>query len=222
MAATGWMAGPYLSMKLGSGVVFDGRAAWGETENAHLRTRKRCRPDRAAARARQAHRHAPGRGLEGRAERRVRLSARMPCATREPARCKAAGTGKVEVLPEVSRRFELGGDTFVEPRAAVGGYLGFDDFSALNPTITTDRHGDLAFEGRGRRRCRCEGRLDLESDGRRGERRQQSTPENWSGRLQLNVPLGKMTRMLQRIQFCQHCLYGYVTESYYACRISHL
>ena len=28
------MAGPYVSMKLGSGVVFDGRAAWGETENA--------------------------------------------------------------------------------------------------------------------------------------------------------------------------------------------
>ena len=33
MAAKGWMAGPYMSMKLGSGVVFDGRAAWGETEN---------------------------------------------------------------------------------------------------------------------------------------------------------------------------------------------
>ena len=33
MAAKGWMAGPYVSMKLGSGVVFDGRAAWGETAN---------------------------------------------------------------------------------------------------------------------------------------------------------------------------------------------
>ncbi len=33
MAASGWMVGPYMSMKLGSGVVFDSRVAWGETEN---------------------------------------------------------------------------------------------------------------------------------------------------------------------------------------------
>ncbi len=33
MAAKGWMFGPYMSMRLGSGVVFDGRAAWGETQS---------------------------------------------------------------------------------------------------------------------------------------------------------------------------------------------
>jgi hypothetical protein len=50
---------------------------------------------------------------------------------------KAAGTGRIEVLPEVSRRFAVEGDTFIEPRAAVGGFVGFDEFSALKATTVT-------------------------------------------------------------------------------------
>jgi hypothetical protein len=34
IAASGWIVGPYLSMRLLSGVTLDGRAAWGETESA--------------------------------------------------------------------------------------------------------------------------------------------------------------------------------------------
>ena len=63
-----------------------------------------------------------------------------------PERRKAAGTGKVEVLPEVSRRFAVDGETFIEPRAAVGGFVGFDDLTALNPTVTDRRAADVQLK----------------------------------------------------------------------------
>ena len=57
---------------------------------------------------------------------------------------KAAGTGRIEVLPKVSRRFAVDGDTFIEPRAAVGGFVGFDEFSALKATtVTTGNAADM-------------------------------------------------------------------------------
>jgi hypothetical protein len=190
MAATGWMAGPYMSMKLGSGVVFDGRAAWGETENAvpgigagdSETERRLVRAKLTGTREVEGWKVAPSLGL-------IYLEDAVPDEASGEA--KAAGTGRVELLPEVSRRFEVGGDAFVEPRAAVGGFVGFDKLGALEPMVTTDTAAaDLHLKAEAgvavgvKDGSRLEATGGVESGG-------EAAPESWSGRLQLNVPLGK-------------------------------
>ncbi len=189
MAATGWMAGPYLSMKLASGVVFDGRAAWGETENALAGAdsdigqidRRLVRAKLTGTRQVRGWNVAPSVGL-------VYLEDAVRDG--ETGEMKAAGTGQVEVLPEVSRRFDVGSDTFIEPRAAVGGFVGFDEFSALNQTITTDGIADLHLKAEAGVAVGVKDGSTLKATGG-VESGDTAASENWMGRLQLNVPLGK-------------------------------
>ena len=222
MAATGWMAGPYMSMKLGSGVVFDGRAAWGTTENAvpgeELNTteseRSLVRAKLTGTREVEGWKVAPSVGV-----------VYLEDAVRDGAsgEATAQGAGRVEVLPEVSRRFEVNSETYVEPRAAVGGFLGFDDFTALNHTITTDGRGRCAVESGGRRRRRREGRHEPASYRRRRERHC-SNSGNVDGtaateRSALEMSARMLRCMMRCIQFSQHSLYECVMEIYYGRRI---
>jgi hypothetical protein len=189
MAATGWMAGPYMSMKLGSGVVFDGRAAWGTTDNAvpgleagdAESERRLVRAKLTGTRQIEGWKVAPSLGL-------VYLEDAVRDG--ESGETKAAGTGRLELLPEVSRRFEVDGDTFVEPRAAVGGFVGFDDLGALEPMVMTGSEGDLYLKAEAGVAVGVKDGSRLEATGG-VESSSTTTPENWTGRLQLNVPLGK-------------------------------
>ncbi len=189
LEATGWMAGPYLSMKLASGVIFDGRAAWGETENAapglyerdDQIERRLVRAKLTGTREVEGWKVAPSVGL-------VYLEDAVRDGTSGEA--KAAGTGRVEVLPEVSRRFEIDGDAFIEPRAALGGFVGFDEFSALDPKVVTESAGDVHLKAEAGVAVGVKDGSSLHAMGG-VESGSETTPENWTGRLQLNVPLGK-------------------------------
>jgi hypothetical protein len=189
LAATGSMAGPYVSMKLGSGVVFDGRAAWGQTQNAVAGDGSTlAQTDRQLVRAKVTGTRdiggwkvAPSLGL-----------IYLEDAVRDDAsgETKAAGTGRLEVLPEVSRRFQIDGDTFIEPRAGVGGFVGFDDLKALNPMITTETGADLHLKAEAGLAVGVKDGSSLEAAAG-VESGSATTPETWSGRLQLNVPLSR-------------------------------
>ncbi len=189
MLATGWMAGPYMSMKLGSGVVFDGRAAWGQTEDAvpglnvaDTETERRLvRARLTGTRQVEGWKVAPSLGL-----------VYLEDAVRDDAsgETKAEGTGRVELLPEVSRRFAIDGDAFVEPRAAVGGFVDFDDLRALEPMVTTGLEADLHLKAEAGVAVGVKDGSRLEASGG-VESASSTTPETWTGRLQLNVPLGK-------------------------------
>ncbi len=189
MAATGWMAGPYMSMKLGSGIVFDGRAAWGETENAvpgvalddGETDRRLVRAKLTGTRQVEGWKVAPSLGI-----------VYLEDAVRDgdSGATKGEGTGRVELLPEVSRRFEVNGDTFVEPRAAIGGFVGFDDLSALEPMVTTGTDADLHLKAEAGIAVGVKDGSSLEAMGG-VESAGTTEPDTWSGRLQLNVPLGK-------------------------------
>jgi hypothetical protein len=189
LEATGWMAGPYLSMKLASGVIFDGRAAWGETENAALGLdarddqieRRLVRAKLTGTREVEGWKVAPSVGL-------VYLEDAVRDGTSGEA--KAAGTGRVEVLPEVSRRFEIDGDAFIEPRMALGGFVGFDEFSALDPKVVTESTGDVHLKAEAGVAVGVKDGSSLQALGG-VESGSETTPENWTGRLQLNMPLGK-------------------------------
>ncbi len=189
IAATGWMFGPYMSMKLGSGVVFDGRAAWGQTENtvpglniADAETERRLvRAKLTGTREIEGWKLAPSLGV-----------VYVEDAVHDDAsgEAKAAGTGRVELLPEVSRRFEVGGDAFIEPRAAVGGFVGFDQFKSLEPMVTTDAAEDLHLKAEAGVAVGVKDGSRLEASGG-VESGSAATPETWTGRLQLNMPLDK-------------------------------
>ena len=135
---------------------------------------------------------------------------------------KAAGTGRVELMPEVSRRFQVDGDTFVEPRAAVGGFVGFEEFSALKPIVTTRERGRHAFEGGSGRRASAS-RKDPACRRPAVSRAEQlyarrTGPDACSS----TCRSANERRMLRCIQFCQHCLYPGVTECYFACHRCHV
>jgi len=188
MAAKGWMVGPYMSMKLGSGVVFDGRAAWGQTANAvaspdvddSLTARRLVRGKLTGTREYSGWKVAPSVGL-----------VYIEDAVRDGATgdTKAAGSGKVEVLPEVSRRFNLDSMTFIEPRAAVGAFVGFDDLEALNPTVSSARPTDVQLKAEAGVALGVKDGSTLQATGG-VESGAVNGPENWRGRLQLNMPLG--------------------------------
>jgi len=189
MAATGWMAGPYMSMRLGSGVIFDGRAAWGETDNADSglnigdsqTERRLVRAKLTGTREVEGWKVAPSLGL-----------VYLEDAVRDGAsgETKAQGAGRVELLPEVSRRFEVSDDAFVEPHATLGGFVGFDDLSALEPMVMTGSEADLHLKAEAGVAVGVKDGSRLEASGG-VESASTTTPENWTGRLQLNVPLDK-------------------------------
>jgi hypothetical protein len=189
MAATGWMAGPYMSMKLGSGVVFDGRAAWGQTENIVPNSeipdteteRRLIRANLTGTRQVEGWKVAPSLGL-------VYLEDAVPDG--DSGETKAVGTGRVELLPEVSRRFQVDGDTFVEPRAALGAFVGFDDLKALEPMVLSGSEADLHLKAEAGVAVGVKDGSQLQATGG-VESSSAAAPENWTGRLQLNVPLGK-------------------------------
>ena len=103
---------------------------------------------------------------------------------------KAAGTGKVEVLPEVSKRYALDDDMFIEPRAALGAFVGFDDLQALNPAVTSVRPTDVQLKAEAGVAVGVKDGSSLKATGG-VESGTSSAADNWMGRLQLNVPLGK-------------------------------
>ena len=188
MAATGWMAGPYMSMKLGSGVTFDGRAAWGTTDNAMPglaladteTARRLVRAKLTSTRDVEGWKVAPSLGL-----------VYLEDAVHDDAsgETKAAGTGRVELMPEVSRRFQVNGETFVEPRAAVGGFVGFEDLGQLKPMLTSEDAAALRLKAEAGVAVGIKDGSSLAATGG-VESGDAATPENWTGHLQLKMPLG--------------------------------
>ncbi|MFA5899588.1 MAG: hypothetical protein WC829_10795 [Hyphomicrobium sp.] len=178
-----------MSMKLGSGVVFDGRAAWGETDNAVASAaiddsqteRRLLRGKLTGTREFGGWKVAPSVGLSY-VEDALRDSS--------SGETKAAGTGKVEVLPEISKRFALDQETYIEPRAAVGAFVGFDNLQALNPVDTTVRPTDVQLKAEAGVAVGVKDGTSLKATGG-VESGSATASDNWLGRLQLNVPLGK-------------------------------
>lgn len=184
MAATGWMAGPYMSMRLMPGLVFNSRAAWGTTENNAGGFGTREEVERRLLRGKLTGTHdvagwqvAPSVGV-----------VYLEDAVRDgdTGALKSEGTGKVEVLPQISRRFE-DGDTYIEPKAAVGGFVGFNDLSQLNTSLVTEEELRLKAQA-GVTYGIKEGSSVTATGGL--ESAGVAQPESFTGRLQFNMPLG--------------------------------
>jgi len=189
ISASGWMAGPYVSMRFGPGIVFDGRAAWGVAESA---------PQDLMIDAAPAERRLLRGTLRGNRDLAgwtfapsVGLSY-VQDAPADPAidQSSAAGTGRLDVLPEFKRRFTINSETYVEPRVAAGGFLSFDDISEIRPGLVGTQLPDVNWKAEAGVALGKTDSLNVQATGG-VETNQSAATDTWSGRLQLNMPLGK-------------------------------
>lgn len=190
MSASGWMAGPYMSVRFGHGVVFDGRAAWGTADNVPngvmLDTasadRKLVRGTLRGTRQMGGWTVAPSVGLSYVEDTPAFQSAAFSDVS-------PSGTGRLDVLPEVKRRFSLDSDTYVEPRIAAGGFLSFDDINRLGPRGFTMTDPDLHWKAEAGVALGVKDSMNLQATGG-VETGGAAATDTWSGKLQLNMPLG--------------------------------
>lgn len=190
ISASGWMAGPYMSVRFGPGIVFDGRAAWGVANNLPRgiavdtvsADRSLLRGTLRGTRQVGGWTVAPSVGLSYVEDTPAIYSAYTEAT-------QSAASGRLDVLPELKRRFDLDSSTYVEPRVAAGGFLAFDDISQLGP------HGvaqvpDLQWKAEAGVAVGVKDGVNMQATGG-VETGVQSAADNWAGRLQLNMPLGK-------------------------------
>jgi hypothetical protein len=190
VSASGWMAGPYMSVRFGPGIVFDGRAAWGIADNlpngiaveSVSADRSLLRGTLRGSRQVGGWTVAPSVGLTYVEDTPAMYSAYTE-ATQPP------GTGRLDVLPELKRRFDLDSSTYVEPRVAAGGFVAFDDISQLNPRSAAAQVPDLQWKAEAGVAVGVKDGVNMQATGG-VETGAQSAADNWAGKLQLNMPLG--------------------------------
>lgn len=191
VSAKGWMAGPYMSIRFGHGIIFDGRAAWGTANtlptgvllDTTTADRALVRGTLRGSRQVGGWTVAPSVGLsyveDTPAIQGIGLSEPTP-----------AGTGRLDVLPEVKRRFDLKSGAYVEPRLAAGGFLSFDDMSRLAPGGLTASDPDLHWKAEAGVAVGVKDSMNLQATGG-VETGGAASADTWSGKFQLNVPLDK-------------------------------
>jgi hypothetical protein len=189
--ASGWMAGPYMSVRMGHGIYVDGRAAWGVAESP---------PSGIAVSTQTADRSLVRGALRG--DRQVygwTVSPSVGLSYVEDTPAFAGGTaeqqtpvgsGRLDMLPEVKRRFDLDSSTYIEPRIAAGGFLSFDNLSELAPTGIAGHAPDLHWKAEAGVAVGVKDSLNVQATGG-VETGGEAAEDAWSGRLQLNMPLGK-------------------------------
>lgn len=194
MNASGWMTGPYTSVRFGPGIVFDGRMAWGtaETSGSYLgesgsetSERRLVRGTLRGSRAVGGWTVAPSVGMSYIEDKPLNPSSSSSNTA------AAIGQGRLEVMPEIKRRFSVNETTFVEPRAAAGGFVAFDDLSKLNHAVPYGQIPDVQMKAEAGVAVGVKEGLNLEAKGGVETSAVPDARDTWSGRLQLNVPLNK-------------------------------
>lgn len=191
VSAKGWMAGPYMSVRFGHGIIFDGRAAWGTADglpsgialDMGSSERRLVRGTLRGTRPVAGWTFSPSVGMSY-VEDTPELQGTAISHT-----LASGGSGRLDFLPEIKRRFSLDSETFIEPRFAAGGFLAFENFSEIAPSNVTAAP-DLHWKAEAGVALGKQDSMSLEATGG-VETGGQSGTDNWSGKLQLNVPLGK-------------------------------
>jgi len=191
LSRQGWMTGPYMSVRFGHGVKFDGRTAWGNAElppngvmvDSVPAERMMMRGKLRGTRQVGAWTLSPSVGMSYIEDTPKYREAAFSEAT-------TVGTGRLDVVPEMKRRFDLGGKTYIEPRIAAGGFLSFDDISRLAPGGINVSDPDLHWKAEAGLAVGVKDSMTLQATGG-VETGGQTADDNWLGRLQLNVPLGQ-------------------------------
>ena len=193
LSGSGWMTGPYTSIRFGPGVVFDGRMAWGtaETDGGYLENggetsdRRLVRGTLRGSKQFSGWTVTPSVGMSYLEDKPLNPSlggAEAP---------STVGQGRLEVMPEVKRRFSVNETTYVEPKAAAGGFVAFDDLSKLNHALPYGEIPDVQMKAEAGVAMGVKDGLNVEAKGGVETSATPDTRDTWSGRFQLNMPLNK-------------------------------
>lgn len=184
----GWLAGPVTTVQFAPGLVLDARAAWGVAEtSADDLAGAGAAAQRRLLSARLANPHTFG---AWRFTPSINFShfwemQHTPgAAPVEAPATHAVGSGRIDIGPELAYRMELPRAAFIEPRAVLGGFWGLDSLAkpgpGSHPEPRLKAEAGVTLGIMDGPKLQALGVLE-EGDG--------TTPDAWSGRLQLSVPL---------------------------------
>jgi hypothetical protein len=193
MSGSGWMTGPYTSVRFGPGVVFDGRMAWGtaETDGGYLENGGETSERRLVRGTLRGSKQIEGWTVTPSIGMSYLEDSPLNQNSDSAETASTVGQGRLEVMPEIKRRFPVNDTTFVEPRAAAGGFVAFDDLSKLNHAIPYGEIPDVQMKAEAGVAMGVKDGLNVEAKGGVETSATPDTRDTWSGRLQLNMPLSK-------------------------------
>jgi hypothetical protein len=176
-----WLAAATSSVQVLPGLSLDTRTAWGASEfdASHLGPRRLVDVRLSQKDVLGAWRFSPSVGVNYVEERRF-ASAAVP----EVQSNQTTGSGRVDVRPELAYRFDLQNSMFIEPKAMIGGFW---DIGA--PSVAgADARAQMRMKGEASVTIGNTqgGKVEIGGAVEEGAER---TPDVWSGRLQLSVPL---------------------------------
>jgi hypothetical protein len=180
----GWMAGPFTTLQLAPGLVFDARAAWGEGQGGSDESAATAAQRRLVS-ARLANQNAIGGWRFTPSVNLNYLYETLPASAAAEAP-HASAAGRIDVGPELAYHTDLTSSAFVEPRVVVGGFWGFDALG--NEAAGAHSHAEMRLKAEAGLTIGFYNGPKLQALGAL-EEGDQRTPDAWSGRLQLNVPL---------------------------------
>jgi hypothetical protein len=185
-----WMAGPVTTVQVAPGMALDMRAAWGFAETgATDLDPKAASAERRLLSARLANtqafgalRFTPSVTLNHLQE----TQHAAPLSPAEAAMAHAVNSGRVDFGPELAYRFDLAHAAFIEPKAAIGGFWGFDSLTKLAPGYAA--HNDMRLKAEAGVTFGVTDGAKLQAGGG-VEAGDGVAPDIWTGRLQLSIPL---------------------------------
>jgi hypothetical protein len=188
LAEHGWMLGPTAKLQLGGGMSLDAQAAWGHADSGDVGIAE-SGPSlpRKAVSAKLANTQTVGawRFTPSVSVNRAWDTAAVHEEGSDVYLTSTVASGRVNVGPEVAYRMDLANAAYLEPRVAFG------SFWDLNAPAGTEQH-----TGHADMRLKAEAGLTLGvADGTKVqvggaiEEGTATTPDAWSGRLQMSVPL---------------------------------
>ncbi len=186
---SGWVAGPFASVRLGGGVVFDGRVAWGDgsLEETHGGAASSGAYERTLIKGSLRG----GRDISGWTVTPmvgVTYIEESPVGGSERAESTANRDGRVEFTPEVKKRVPISSSVFVEPSFAAGAFVPIDEKQggAALPSAA-----DVQLKAEAGMAVGVTDGVTVKAQGGVETTAGPQAPDVWSGRLQLNMPLGK-------------------------------
>jgi hypothetical protein len=180
-----WMAGPTTTIHFAPGLTLEARAAWGMAEGgADELAGAGPGAQRRLLSARLANLHAYGAWRFTPSINVTRHWEELPHAPAELPHM--TGTARVDFAPLIAYRFDFAHSAFIEPKAVLGGFWTFDDLSRTAPSLgmhTTPRlkaEAGVTFGVTDGPKLQALGGV---------EGGDAATPDVWTGRLQLSLPL---------------------------------
>jgi hypothetical protein len=176
-----WMIGATTTVQFAPGLSFDARAAWGSSEREV--TAVDAGAERRLLNARLASVQSSGPWRFTPSVTFNYLEEAHQGARSVEAPPITAGTGRMDVGPEIAYRVPLQGSAFIEPKAVISRYWGFDSLSQVNADNTAHlkaEAGIIVGTSTGAQ-LQATGGVDSVLSDKAGD--------IWSGRFQLSVPL---------------------------------